>query len=320
MANVNAAGTVWNCPNYTGELYLIGANQTPFLNMIGGLEGGGIRTVKSFEFPLAQPYALETPSQDSISETASLTAPTPWTYVRGQDNNTVQIMQRAVSVSYAKQSVPGAIVADATTGLIDKNEPQPVQNEKDFQIAAHLRQIAVNSEYTFLNGEYQKAINAGVAAKTRGIITACVTNTVDAGTNVLTRTMFNTLVRNMATNGAEFRNPVIFVNAFQKQMITEIYGYAPESRNVGGMNIKQIETDFAQFGVIWAPQVPAGSLLVADLDVCKPVFLPVPGKGVLFYEELAKTGASENGQIYGQLGLDYGPEEFHGKITGLTTS
>lgn len=320
MANVNAAGTVWNCPNYTGELYLIGANQTPFLNMIGGLEGGGIRTVKSFEFPLAQPYALETPSQDAISETASLTAPTPWTYVRGQDNNTVQIMQRAVSVSYAKQSVPGAIVADATTGLVDKNEQQPVQNEKDFQIAAHLRQIAVNSEYTFLNGEYQKSINAGVAAKTRGILTACVTNTVDAGTNVLTRVMFNTLVRNMASNGAEFRNPVIFVNAYQKQMITEIYGYAPESRNVGGMNIKQIETDFAQFGVIWAPQIPAGSLLVADLDVCKPVFLPVPGKGVLFYEELAKTGASENGQIYGQLGLDYGPEEFHGKITGLTTS
>ena len=45
-----------------------------------------------------------------------------------------------------------------------------------------------------------------------------------------------------------------------------------------------------------------------------------PGKGVLFYEELSKTGASEKGQIYGQLGLDYGPEEFHGKITGLATS
>ena len=85
------------------------------------------------------------------------------------------------------------------------------------------------------------------------------------------------------------------------------------------MAIKQIETDFAMFGVVWAPNVPAATLLVADLSVCKPVFLPVPEKGVLFYEELAKTGASERGQIYGQIGLDYGPEEFHGTITGLAT-
>jgi hypothetical protein len=47
---------------------------------------------------------------------------------------------------------------------------------------------------------------------------------------------------------------------------------------------------------------------------------PVPEKGVLFFEELSKTGASEKGQLFGMLGLDYGPEEYHGKITGLTTS
>ncbi len=320
MANVNVAGTSWNCPNYTGELYLIGANQTPFLNMIGGLQGGTVRTVTSAEYPLAQPYALETPNQPSISETASLTAPNPWTYVRGQDTNTVQIFHRSVSISYMKQSVPGAIVADATTGLVDMNEPQPVQNEKDFQIGAHLRQISVNTEYTFLNGAYQKATDAATAAKSRGIITAAVTNTVDAAAGQLTRSMFNTLVRTMASNGSEFRNPVLFCNAFQKQMITEIYGYAPMDRNIGGMDIKQIETDFSMFGVIWAPNVPTNTILVADLDVCKPVFLPVPGKGVLFYEELSKTGASENGQIYGQIGLDYGPEEFHGTITNLATS
>lgn len=320
MANANAAATTWNCPNYTGELYLIGANQTPFLNMIGGLQGNRIRTVTSFEYPLAQPWELEAPSQPSITETASLTAPTPWTYVRGQDTNTCQIFHRSVSVSYAKQSVPGSIVADATTGLVDKNENQPIQNEKDFQIAAHLRQIAVNTDYTYLNGEFQKATSAGVAAKTRGIITAVATNTVDGASGPLSRTMFNELVRNMASNGAQFINPVIFVNAFQKQQITEIYGYAPQDRNVGGLNIKQIETDFAMFGVVWAPNVPTSTLLVADLAVCRPVFLPVPGKGVLFYEELAKDGAAEKGQIYGQIGLDYGPEEFHGKITNLATS
>lgn len=319
MANVNAAATVWNCPNYTGELYLIGANQTPFLNMIGGLQGGNIRTVSDFQYPLAQPWALEAASQPAITETASLTAPNPWTYVRSQDVNTVQIWQRQVSVSYAKQSVVGQVTADGTTGLVMLDQ-QPVQNELDFQITAHMRQIALDVDYTFLNGAYQQATNAGVAAKTRGIITGAATNTVAAGTAALSKALIDQLLRTMASNGAEFINPVIFVNAFQKQAISNIYGYAPTDRNVGGYNIKQIETDFAVLGIVWAPNVPAATLLVADLAFCAPVFLPVPEKGVLFYEELSKTGASEKGQIYGQLGLDYGPEEYHGTITGLATS
>jgi len=320
MANVNAAATTWNCPNYTGELYLIGANQTPFLNMIGGLQAGAIRTVSDFQFPLAQPWSLEAPSQPAITETASLTAPTPWTYVRDQDVNTVQIFQRQVSVSYAKQSVVGQVTADATTKLIDVTGVQPVQNERDFQISAHMRQIAVNADYTFLNGSYAQATSAAVAAKTRGVITACATNSVNAAAAALTKGLIDQLLRTMAGNGAEFINPVIFVNAFQKQKISDIYGYAPQDRNVGGYNINQIETDFAILGIVWAPNVPAATLLIADLSVCSPVFLPVPEKGVLFYEELSKTGASEKGQIYGQLGVDYGPEEYHGTITSLATS
>ncbi|RLC88907.1 MAG: hypothetical protein DRJ03_01310 [Chloroflexi bacterium] len=320
MANVNAAATVWNCPNYTGELYLIGANKTPFLNMIGGLQGGRIRTVGDFQFPLAQPWALEAASQPEITETASLTAPNPWTYVRDQDVNTVQIFQRQVSVSYAKQSVTGQVTADATTGLVDINDGQPVQNERDFQISAHMRQISVNVDYTFLNGAYQQATAANVAAKNRGIITACTTNTVNAAAAALSKALVDQLLRTMASNGAEFVNPVIFCNAFQKQKLSDIYGYAPQDRNVGGYNIKQIETDFAVLGIVWAPNVPAATLLIADLAFCSPVFLAVPEKGVLFYEELAKTGASEKGQIYGQIGLDYGPEEYHGTITSLATS
>lgn len=320
MVNVNATGTMWNCPNYTGELFLIGANQTPFLNMIGGLQGAAVKTVGGFQFPLAQPWALETASQPAVTETASLTAPTPWTYVRGQDVNTCQIFHRSVTISYAKQSVTGQISADATTGLVDASFGQPVQNEKDFQIAAHMRQIAVNADYTFLNGAYQQATDAGTAAKTRGIITACTTNTVNASSAELSRTLINSLIKIMADNGAQFQNPVIFCNAFQKQKISEIYGYAPADRNVGGFNISQIETDFALLGVVWAPHVPAATLLIADLAYCSPVFLPVPEKGVLFYEELDKTGAAEKGQIYGQIGLDYGPEEYHGSMTNLATS
>jgi len=193
MSNTNVATNVWNCPNYIGELYLIGANQTPFLNMIGGLQGDRVRTVGAFDFPLAQPWSLESASQPEISETASLTAPDPWTYVRGQDDNTVQIFQRSVSVSYAKQSVGSSVYVSAA-GNVNYGEDQPVQNDKDFQIAAHLRQISVDADWTFLNGTYQKATSAGVAAKTRGIITGCVTNTVDASSVALSRELSGLLM------------------------------------------------------------------------------------------------------------------------------
>jgi hypothetical protein len=318
MANTNNAATVWNCPNYTGQLYLIGANQTPFLNMIGGLQGDQIRTVSSFDFAMAQPYALEAASQPAITETASTTAPNPWTYVRGQDVNTCQIFQRQVSISYAKQSTPGQVTVSGA-GLVPL-DGQPVQNELDFQIAAHLRQVAIDVEHSFLNGTYQKATASNVAAKIGGVIPGCTTNTVAAANAELSKALIDSLLRAMAGNGSLFQNPVMFVNALQKQRVSGIYGYAPQDRNVGGFNIKQIETDFAMIGVVYDPRVPAGSLLVADLAVIAPVFLPVPGKGVLFYEELSKTGASEKGQIYGQIGLDFGPEEYHGTITGLKTT
>lgn len=314
MANVSAAATVWNCPNYVGELFMVGAEKTPFLNMAGGLGGARAKRYGSFQFPMAQPWSLEAASQPAITETASLTAPTPVTYVRGQDTNTAQIYQRQISVSYAKQSVTGKLSGLSIVG------DQQVKNEKDFQIEANLKQISKDAEYVFLQGTYQAATDAGTAAKTRGIITGITTNAVAAGSTDLSKAQIDELLRTMADNGAEFEQPVIFVNALQKQRITNIYAYAPEDRNIGGVNIKQIETDFAVLGIVYAPRMPTDTLLVADMSVVYPVFVEVPGKGVLFYEELARVGASETGQIYGQFGIDYGPEEYHGKITGLTTS
>ena len=307
-----AVADTFNTPNYVGELFLIGANQTPFLNMVGGLNGG--YPVGSWEFPIAQPYSLDAAAQPAVTEAGSQTAPDPKTYARSQDSNVCQIFHRAVNVSYAKQSA-GAYISG-----VPINQAPAVDDELAFQISVHMKQIAKDADYTFLNGAYAKATKNDEAYKTRGIITACSTNTLAASDAALDKAHIDTLLRTMATNGAQFGDMVIFCNALQKQRLTSIYAYAPQDRNVGGVDIKQIETDFAMLGIVWAPNVPADTILVADLSVINPVALPVPGKGILFYEELSKTGAAEKGQIYGQLGIDYGPEEFHGTITGLKTT
>jgi hypothetical protein len=315
MANINVATTRWNSLNYVGELYLLGANQTPFLNMIGGLSGGRIWTVASMEFPMAQPWALEAAAQPAITETASIAGQTAWTYARGRDVNTCQIFQQAIGVSYVKQSTTGIVEGFTTTnqGFLGT---QPVQNEVDFQVAAALKQITVNVEYSMLNGSYQLGNAVGTASKMGGIAPGVTTSTVAAGGADLTKAMLDEVLREMADNGAVFNNMVMFCNSYNKQRVTDLYGYAPEDRNVGGVNIKQIETDFCMMGVVWTPKLLSTTVLIADLSVCRPVFCPVPEKGVLFYEPLAKVGAADLGQVYGQIGIDYGPEEYHGTVTG----
>ena len=185
-----------------------------------------------------------------------------------------------------------------------------------------LQEIARDVEYSFLNGSYVVYSDENSAFTTRGIITATTdgSNTVAAGSATLTKDIFDEALIEAYGNGAKFKNPVIFCNAFQKVQFSNIYGYAPESRNVGGINIKTIETDFGVMGIVLNPFVPAATVLVADLAVSSPVFSLVPGKPPLFYEDLGKSGAAELGQLFGLIGLDYGPEWMHLSITGLATS
>jgi hypothetical protein len=313
--NVSAVADSFSAPNYVGELFLVGENRTPFLNMVGGLNGGG-KQAGSFEFPISQEWNLDAGAQPAITETASLTAPSPRTFVRGQSDNTAQIFHRAVTVSYSKQSQAGAL---SGLNIEGSNE---VRDELDFQIQANLKMVAKDSEYTFINGVYQKATDAGTAAKTRGMLSAITTNVVDNGAiaRALTKTLLKDLVRTMADNGCPFDNPVIFASSAKIQAISELYenDFMEQDRNVGGVAIKQLIFDFVQAGIVWCPAMPADTIMIADMAHIAPVFVPVPGKGFLFYEELAKSGASEKGQLYGQIGLDHGVEQFHGKLVDLS--
>ncbi len=144
-------------------------------------------------------------------------------------------------------------------------------------------------------------------------------NVVIVKRNPLTKPRFDQLVRTMISNGAPMSGLVIMVNAFNKQALTRLFGYAPADRNVGGLSIDTIETDFAKLGVVYDRFVPVDTLAAINVGVCRPRVLPIAGKGYLFEEPLAKTGSADPYQIYGEIGLEYGPEEWHGQITGLTS-
>lgn len=314
--NFTGAATSFNLPNYTGELFQFGQQDTPFLNLIGGLNGGNIPVIESSEFTLNQNWQLNAASQPAISETASATAPTATHYDRRNETNVVQIFHRAIDVSYSKLGDANHVAAINVLG-----EVQPVRNEKDFQITANLKQIAKDANYTFLHGAYQKATAANVANKTRGVVTA-ITSKVIANTQAteLSKDMLDDLFRTSADDGFDWSNAVIFVNAYNKQKISKLYEVMPPDRREGGNNIESILTDFGRVSVIYEPTM-GGTLAMLDMNKIVPVVRNIVGKGYgVFYEDLAKVGASEKGQLYGEMGIDYGSEYFHAKITNLTTA
>lgn len=312
---VTGLGTTWNLPNYAGELFTADPTQTPLLSMIGGLTGG--KQTKNFEFPTAVLFDYPDAKQPEITEEASAKAPAASAIARKQESNVIQIHQEVIDLTYFKQSNSGRF-----SGINGSNQTNPI-DEKAWQIQQKLIKIARDVEFSFINGKYQKATAANVANKTRGMLELAATvSTVDASSGELTTNMIKALMLEMADNGAYFNNMVLFAGAKQKQKITDLYekqlGYnqgAP--RNIGGMNITEIETDFCKLGIVWDRFMPDDSILIADVALIAPVFQEVEGKGVLFEEELAKIGASDRIQIYGQIGLAHGPAFLHGSITNL---
>lgn len=315
MATVTGIGTSWNLPNYAGELFTADSSQTPLLSMTGGLTGG--RQTASSEFPTAVLFDYPQASQPSISEEASVSAPQSELILREQETNVVQIHQEVINLTYMKMSNSGSM-----SGL-NSSVLSSVEDEKAFQIQHKLVKIARDVEHSFINGTFQKATSASQANKTRGLIELTKSGTtIDAGGAALSKSLLDALYIQMAESGAYFDNMVMFLPAVQKQAVTDIYASQFNAsmstrETIGGVAITQIETDFFRTGVVWDRFMPKDAVLIADVAHIAPVFQAVPEKGVIFEEELAKTGAADMIQIYAQIGLAHGPAFLHGSITNL---
>ncbi|EFA23670.1 hypothetical protein BIFGAL_02776 [Bifidobacterium gallicum DSM 20093 = LMG 11596] len=120
----------------------------------------------------------------------------------------------------------------------------------------------------------------------------------------------------------EAETRTIVVNSDLKRALTRIFikdaGYKEETRNVGGVSLQTIETDFGRCNIMLDSLVLKDKMLVLSLDQLAPRFLEIPGKGHFFVEPLAKTGASDKVQLYGEIGLEYGNEKAHAVLTVKT--
>jgi hypothetical protein len=312
MAGITGQGQTFNLPNYVGDLFELTPSDTPFLSLIGGLSGGEATSSPSFQW---QAYDLRAAAVDNAALEGA-DAPTSESRVRANYYNVCQIMQESIEVSYSKMAAIGAYSGENIAG------DNPVTNEMDFQVEQMLKQIARDAEKSFLEGAFNDPTDNTTARKTRGIANAAG-NSADMADAVLTEDKVLDLMQAVWENGGiqVSETATLMCNANVKRQLTKLFvtdkNYREESRNVAGVNVTTIETDFGKVNVLLNRHVNTQQLYVVSAELCAPVFMNIPDKGFLFVEPLSKGGASEKFQIYGEVGLKYGNPNAHGKIVNI---
>ena len=197
-------------------------------------------------------------------------------------------------------------------------------NELDFQVAAKVMKINRDIEYTFINGVYQKATKDSEANKTRGLVPAITSNVTAMASKPLGLWDIADMVKkiygvNAPTDGLCLWCDAVTMFQVNADAVQNGLTVVPAARNINGIALSSVVTPIGVVYLYLGECLPAGTALLLNLSVLAPVYQPVPGKGNFFLEPLAKTGAGEKYQLFGQIGLDHGPEWFHGKFTGLST-
>jgi hypothetical protein len=168
---------------------------------------------------------------------------------------------------------------------------------------------------------FKVALTSGGAAITLGTATGIAvhkpfTTTLSVATHI------DPFIQGVFDNGGLGSMPVFGVNSRQKRAITAAYaaqyGQAtPVREKIGGVVVETVDTDFGTFGIMLDRHVPQDAIVAMSLEQLMPFLLNTPNKGVFFEEALAKVGASDDVQIYGEIGLKYGNEAAHGVLRGL---
>jgi len=331
-----ATTSTQNAKGLLGVLRLFGERPNLILRLIGGYQpgqpgegtivGNGWTPTVQRRFPLSVDYELPTPTQPSVLEGA--VAPAATTYTPDQDENVVQLFHETVKVTY---------LAGSEVGRMDPNGVLSIGSQDAFhysgvdqtQLAMQLRKIARNYNYSALNGAYANPANPlADAVRMRGIIPAIATNAVDAAGAALGKALIHRLYREMIENSGVQPETGLLLLAHPVQLdaLNEAYETQfrqGQDRMVGGLMTREVYTPF---GVLRLPNVgaydldvPTDTLVLINPEPIRGRYLPVKGETMLV-EPLAKVGSSEDWQVYGQLGIDYGAEWLHGKITGLSTA
>ena len=315
MPSTSATSQTYNNTNVLGEVLQIGATRNTGA-FLAAIAGNGTRRIDAQQFAMSATYSLDAANQNVISENTSLSAGTPQFYAKSQEYNVVQISK----LDFASSDLREAATQQLDTTNISAGGMAPTNSEFDRAAANAMAQFRADWEFSALQGTFVDRSVVGTDVAMGGILDATVgisTNTVAAGSTALSKDLIDTLLVEMVDNGAQLVRPVFVCRPTYVKDISEIYGFQPQSWDMGGVAIKTVMTDFGEIGVIWTNAAQANTMLVADLNYIQPVVLPQEGGQDVSMVEYVDGASAKKGYIQGFIGIDFGAESYHGSITGL---
>lgn len=220
-------------------------------------------------------------------------------------------------------------ITSASHGLANGDQVVFTNTDAATNIRADRTYFVVNQA----SGTFKVAATAGGTALALGTANPKYVRVSGTGAVGVSVDAINAFVQRIFDNGGLVQGGTrtLFVPSIQKTRLTKAYATAygsnvngsigaPTGAVVGGVNVNHIITDFGQLNLVVDRALPKDCVVAASMEQIDPVFLAIPGKGVMFEEALAKTGAVDRTQIYGEIGLKYGSERAHGVLRGLAVA
>ena len=248
-------------------------------------------------------------------------------YQKPVDNSTARKTKGIIAAATSNVTQKGtlsAALSAATDTITEGSTPVADGNGIVFVSVGVATTIEINRVYyvvSKLAGSFKVAATPGGTAIVIGTATV---QYILASATTTANTDVEDFLQKVYDNGGltESSTGTLIVNSRQKRAISAAYAsaygkFVESSRTVGGVSVDTIVTDFGVLNIMLNRFVPQDAIIVASLEQMTPVFLEVPGKGHFFAEPLAKTGASDEVQLYGEVGLAFGNEKAHGVIRGL---
>lgn len=248
-------------------------------------------------------------------------------YQKPSDNTTARKTRGIIAACTSNATNKGtlsAALSAATDTITEASTPVADGNGIVFTSVGVSTAIEINRVYYVVNkasGSFKVAATPGGSPITIGTATV---QYILPSASATANTDIEDFLQKVYDNGglSESGTGTLIANSRQKRAISAAYAsaygkFVESSRTVGGVAVDTIVTDFGQLNIMLNRFVPQDAIIVASLEQLTPVFLEVPGKGHFFAEPLAKTGASDEVQLYGEVGLAYGNEKAHGVLRGL---
>jgi hypothetical protein len=304
-----------NIEGLSGAFYNMTDTGTSFLDRVTRRN-----RVNSQEFILGNTYDLRDPRQQLLSEEQTMQNAELNKFGREQQLNVVQPMYEAVKVSFMQMSNFNTL-----DGVNLANQTPTITDELNHQITTLLLQMRLDLNFTLLNGTYEfTRRNSTTPIGTRGILNAIDTNYIAAPGAELTMDLINEALMVAKSNGTQTQRLEIWVNESMLTPLTNLMmsvpGFAlPDTRTVAGASAQQILTHYGLLGIYTDTMIPDGVISILDMStngIAEKHFMPAHANAQskdysLIYVPTPVTVAAVGGFIYGEIGMDYGPEHLH---------